>query len=303
MPIPAGTVTPTLAGYRPATATSLANCFLQLDDWAASAIDDSGVEWWLTGLEGWNGSPDPRLSGVDRSSDHGQFDGPTYLASRVITATGVALAPDQTTALYARDVLSSLCWDTSRLYTLTVTEVGRPTRRADVRLNAATKIGEINPYAFDWQIQLKAPDPRRYGDEQTVVLNAPTGVSGGVTLPLTVPVTLTTAGTSTSSGTITNSGTFPTRPVVEFIGPLVDPQIANVTAGRTLGFEITLAAGDTLTADFDRRTVLLNGTASRSNTLTATAAWWQLDPGGNDVVFTAGGGTGTAVVRYSPAWL
>lgn len=304
MPIPAGPFVETLTGYRPATATSLTNCFIQLDDWAASAIDDAGVEWWLTGLEGWNGSPDVRLSGVDRPQDHGQFDGPTYLASRVITATGTAIAPNQTTALYARDVLSSLCWDTGRLYELRVTEVGRPVRRASVRLNTATKIGPINEVAWDWQIQLKAPDPRRYGDDETaLVLSPPTGASGGITLPLTVPFTLSTTGLSTSGGTAINAGTFPTRPVVTLAGPLVDPQIANLTSGRSLSLNITLASGDTLVLDFDRRTVILNGSAGRSNTLTSSAAWWQLNPGGNDLAFTAGGGAGTATVRFASAWL
>lgn len=304
MPIPAGTLVTTLAGYRPLTATSLTNCFLQLDSWAASAIDASGVEWWLGTLEGWNGTPDPRLSGVDRPQDHGQFDAPTYLSSRVITATGTAIAPDQTTAMYARDVLSSLCWDTTRLYTLQVTEPGRPVRRADVRLNAATKIGEVNPYAFDWQLQLKAPDPRRYGPTATpLVLTPPTGATGGVTAALTVPFTLSTTGLSTSNGVVTNAGTFPTRPIVTLAGPLVDPQIANLTSGRTLSLNIVLVSGDSLVLDFDRRTVMLNGSASRSNTLTASASWWELAPGGSDIQFTAGGGAGTATVTWASAWV
>jgi hypothetical protein len=288
--------------YRPPTTATMAD-YITLDGWAATGVDTQGTEWWLSTLDGWHGTPDLRLSGVDRVQDHGQYDGPSFLASRVITAAGTAISPDRATALLARDIVSSLCWDASRLYTLQVTGPAG-TRRAQVRLNAATKASELSEVAFEWQVQFKAPDPRRYDDtEQVITLTPPTGAVGGLTVPFTAPFTISTSGLSTSSATLTNNGTVATRPTVTLTGPLVDPVIANVTAMRSLSFTITLAAGDTLTIDFDRRTALLNGTASRGNTLTSSAAWWELAPGGNDVAFTAGGGTGTAEVRWRSAWL
>lgn len=296
--------------YRPTPPAILTDVGVMLDGWAAGTnpddvTDSAATEWWLTGIDGWNGSPEVRLSGVDRPQDHGQFDGPSYFGTRVVTLSGVAICPDKPTALLSQDIVASVAtWDPSQLYLLQVAEVGRPTRRANVRLNAATKVGDFNGTSFSWQLQLKAPDPRRYDDiESVIALSPPTGASGGVTLPLTVPFSISTTGLSTSSATATNAGTVATRPTVTFAGPLVDPQLANVSAGRSLSFLITLAAGDTLVADFDRRTVLLNGSASRSSTLTSAAAWWELAPGGNDLAFTAGGGDGTATIRWRSAWL
>jgi hypothetical protein len=289
--------------YRPPSTAAVAD-YISLDGWSASAVDEQGTEWWLAKLDGWHGSPDGRLSTVDRPADHGQFDGPTYLTSRVITASGTAIATDRTGALLARDIVSSLCWDPSRLYTLRVTEPGRPTRRASVRLNTGIKVAEVSDVAFDFQIQWKAPDPRRYADIETILtLSPPTGAVGGITYPLTVPFSFNTTGLSTSSATAVNAGTIATRPLVILHGPLVDPQIGNVSAQRTLSFLLTIAGGDSLTVDFDRRTVLLNGTASRASALTATAAWWELAPGGNDLQFTAGGGDGLCEVRYRSSWL
>lgn len=296
--------------YRPTPATILTDVGVTLDGWTAGTHqadigDSQATEWWLTGLEGWNGSPDVRLAGTDRPLDHGQFDAASFYGSRVVTLAGVAICTDKTAALLAQDIVASVAaWDPTRLFLLQVSEPGRPTRRAMVRLNAGTKIGGFDGLSFDWQIQLKCPDPRRYDDvEQLVTLSPPTGATGGFTAPVTAPIVSTTTGVSTSSATVTNAGTIATRPTVTMRGPLVDPQLASVSAGKSLALQITLATDDVLVLDFDRRTILLNGSASRSSTLTATAAWWELPPGGTDLAFTAGGGSGTAEVRWRSAWL
>lgn len=297
--------------YRPTHTTLAADTYITLDGWAATnnpgdAADTTLTEWWLTSLDGWHNTPDLRLSGVDRPQDHGQFDGPTYWTSRVITATGTAIAPDKPTAYTARDIITSLCWDPAVLWTLQVTEPGPGTRRAYVRLNTATKTSDVNDVAFDWQIQFKAPDPRKYADiepSSPVTLSPPTGAVGGVPYPTTVPFSFTTVGLATSTASITNAGTAPTRPTVTLNGPLADPQIANVTVGRSLAFTgLNIAAGDNVVIDFDRRTALYNGSASRNNYLAASSAWWELAPGGNNITIAAGGGSGTAVIAWRSAW-
>jgi hypothetical protein len=296
--------------YRPTPATILTDVGVTLDGWTcgthqADIGDAAGTEWWCTSIDGWAGSPDVRLSTVDRVQDHGQFDGPTFFGSRVITVAGVAICRDKTQSMIAQRIIGSVAtWDPSQLYLMQVSEPGVGTLRSSVRLNAATKVGGWTGLAFEWQLQLRSPDPRRYDDvESLMVLYPPTGASGGITLPVTVPFTLSTTGVSTSSGVATNAGTVATRPTVTLRGPLVDPQIAHVDVGRSLSLSITLASDDVLVLDFDRRTVLLNGSASRSSTLTSTAAWWELAPGGNDLAFTAGGGDGSAEIRWRSAWL
>lgn len=295
MPIP--------AEYRPAT-VSLEQIRLAVDGWTAGAVDTQGTLWRPTTLEGWWESAPIATSIVDRPLDHGGFDGPSFYRPRVITVGGVAVSPDLATNLRARDIVASMCADPSVLYPLVVTEPGRPSRRCMVRMSSAAKARDVTDTICEWSLIFVAPDPRRYDDTETVLtLTPPTGAAGGLTLPATVPLTLATAGGPRSATTVTNAGTIATRPIVAFNGPLVDPQIANVTAGRSLSLSITLAAGDQIVADFDRRTVLLNGSASRSSALTDSAAWWELAPGGNDLAMAAGGGTGNATIRYRSAWL
>lgn len=295
--------------YRPTIPGTALDAVVTLDNWScatnsADVVDSQGTEWWLTGdMDGWHGTAGVRLFGADRASEHGQFDAPSLFGPRVVALQGTAISTSKAAANLARDIVSSLCYDPSRLYVMQVAELGVPTRRCSVRLNAPVKVSSVSDAAFDWQVVLKAPDPRRYDDtESALVLQPPTGATGGIQFPLTLPFSFSTTGLSTSSGVATNAGTIACKPVVEFRGPLVDPQIAHLGQAKSLGMQITLATGDVLVADFDRHTIVLNGSASRATTLTASAAWWQLDPGGNDLVLTAGGGDGTATVRWRSSW-
>jgi hypothetical protein len=292
------------AVYRPGF-TPLTGLTLTLDGWTGPGTDTNGAEWWLSRFDGWYGTPGVRLGTADRPQDHGLFDGPSYYGGRVITAQGTTIAPDQATALLCCDILSSLCSDPSQTYTLQVTEPGRPTRRCQVRLNADIKVSDIYYNAFDWQIALLAPDPRRYADSLTQFTLIPpaSGGPGGFTFPIVFPLVIPTSGVSSSTWTATNNGTIATRPVVTMVGPLVDPQIANLTTGRTLAMTITLASTDTLVVDFDKRSITLNGTASRTSALVAGAAWWDLPPGQNLISLAAGGGAGTATVAFRSAWI
>lgn len=296
---------PLSATYRPPVSSYLTGWHASLDDWAAGGLDAAGVEWWLTDAPGWRDRPAPRNSGTDRPQDHGQFDAPSYLQARIITLEGTAVAPTAEAQYLAADIISSVCADPAVLYPLVVTEPGRPARRCMVRLNDATKVSA--PYGdgtvFDWNVQLKAPDPRRYADDLTSVpLSLPASSGVGITLPVTLPFPIPTSGSSTGTATVVNAGTLATPPVVTFVGPLIDPRVANITTGRTLGLTITLDAGQTLIVDMAARTVLLGGTVSRAYTITPGSAWWDLPPGSSDLVLTGGGGAGTATVTFRSAW-
>lgn len=290
--------------YRPAGNPTLTR-YVILDDWGSSGLDDDGTEWWTTKFDGWAGTPGVRAALTPRVQGHGAFDSPNFYDTRIITLEGTAIAASEDLKYKAVDTVTSLAaWNPATLYPLVVTEPGRPDRRAMVRLSSPTKVDVFSEYAFDWSIQLVAPDPRRYANDETVLtLTLPAAGSSGLTFPATFPATFPESGLSSGAATATNVGTIATQPTITFTGPLVDPQIANVTQGRTLTFNITLSTGDTLIVDTANKTVLLGGTASRAYTIQVGSAWWDLDPGGNDIKFTGGGGSGTAEIRYRSAWL
>ncbi|MEV4179947.1 hypothetical protein AB0J28_00690 [Streptosporangium canum] len=125
--------------------------------------------------------------------------------------------------------------------------------------------------------------------ERSVTIAAPTAGSGGLTYPLTYPLVYGTAG-SPNNANATNFGTEPADPVLTFTGPLTTPRVVNSTLTRALEFNITLGAGQTLTVDVGRGTVLLDGVTdrltSRTNSSVPVRAF-QFGPGDNNLTLLA----------------
>lgn len=102
-----------------------------------------------------------------------------------------------------------------------------------------------------------------------------------------------------------NSGNFPTRPIVAIAGPVDNPIVYNLNTGQYLQFAISLGVGDVLTLDTDLHTVILNGTASRRNTMTPSSQWWELAPGTTQILYGANTVQvgSIATVTYRNAWI
>lgn len=93
-----------------------------------------------------------------------------------------------------------------------------------------------------------------------------------------------------------------TPAIMTITGPIVSPVITNDTLGTSLAFNITLSASDTLTINLANRTVLLNGSANRRNTL-LQPNWFFFQPGGTFIRFGGGSGTGSFLtIQYRDAW-
>ena len=94
---------------------------------------------------------------------------------------------------------------------------------------------------------------------------------------------------------------------VEFLGQLANPTITNDTPSPEVWLKVgtAVAAGDSVTLDVDRTTVRRTSDgANIIGTLThsGSRAWMGLRRGLNNVTLTADSGTGTAVLRYRPAF-
>lgn len=144
-----------------------------------------------------------------------------------------------------------------------------------------------------------AGDPRWYSDLlHTSTLNAPVTVSGkGFNKQFDYGW-----GGSGSAGSaeIINEGSLATWPVITLTGPLTNIVLTNETTGKTLTITYTLALGETLVIDFNAKTVLLNGTASRYSA--KSGLWWQLVPGSNTIRMTANSGAGSGSISWRDAW-
>jgi hypothetical protein len=273
-----------------------------VDTWSANTLDDDGVEWWVTGENGWSSGPPIRLELTNRPQRDGTFDAPSFRGARVITLEGTAIAPDPDVKERAKNRLAAVLADGSALAALTVQE-RLSVRRAMVRLSAETKIADTTPYTFDWSLQLTAPDPVRYGDDQHTVACGLPQPGLGITFPIAAwPLDF--GQPNDGSMTLNNAGTVTTWPVWTITGPCVQPVVRNAGTGDSLGFGLTLYGGDVLVVDVAARTIRLNG-ASRRGALLPGSIWFGLPPGGTGVEFDAQRTDTPAVLSaaWRDAWL
>jgi hypothetical protein len=285
-----------VAGYTPGQV--LGGRTVTLGAVTLGAVDSAGVAWTLNrdGLQGWD-SPEVRTQYSDRQADHGAWAGPTYLAARVVTLAGTITAPDLAALDTAVEQLLAAASLTDTVLSVAETVPKQATVRRSGRVLVRLETDRIAAYS----VMLTAADPRRYSTtEQAVSTGLPVS-SGGVTLPITLPLTI-TAGSSSGTITLTNSGTIATRPRFIVSGPvpgfaiLVQYQDSTV---RQLAYTDTLGLGDSLTIDTDARTVLLNGTVSRRRYL--SGPWPDIPPGQTITVQWTSAGSDPTALLYGAA--
>lgn len=272
-----------------------------VDGWSGNAVDDDGVEWWVTKEDGWSGGPDVRLTLASRPQRDGGFDAASFRSVRVITLEGLAIAPDSDARERAKSRISAVLADGSTLSELTVRE-RTLTRRALVRLSSGTKVVDKSPYTFEFSLQVTAPDPLRCGTEVRTATCGLPRPGPGVRFPLRFPAYF--GDPVDGSLGLSNAGTAVAWPLWTITGPCRQPVIRNDSTGQRLAFGLRLLAGDTLVVDVVARTVLLGG-ASRRAALLPRSAWFGITPGNTTIGFDALDPTesGTLTATWRDSWV
>jgi len=278
---------------------------ITLDGLRFNANEDTDPEgcYWPTAMTGWNTRRN-RNQRTAKPTLPGSYRVPPPAQEKVISLRGTCIAPTALARARAENRLAGLCPVPENLYRMVVTEEsGDVYRNVELEMSEPSRINEL---AFQFVIQVAAPDPFKYST--TTKANS-TGlpVSGGgldwtdpTGLDWTDPVGL-SWGVPTSTGSIplTNLGTAPAWPTFTITAgptdPLVNPSITETSTGRVLQYNGTLVPGDSLvivTNPFGR-SVTLNGGADRRPNLTR-AEWFPIPIGGSTSVtfsasvFTAG---------------
>ena len=275
----------------------------ELDGWAGNATDDYGVDWIVTNESGWSDGAPVRLTTSDREGIDGGISGPVLRGARLITLSGVAMAPSRLAMLAAKDRWHTFAASApASVYPLVVAEE-HMTRQADVKLAGEPKAADVGSVSFRWELLLRADDPLRYATDLTLLATElPTGPESGLTFNAVFPLTFGGGGTGGALYAI-NTGNAPVWPVLTINGPVSNPSVQNLASGRTVAFDISLAADESLVIDMAARTVLLNGTANRRNALLASSSWWQIEPGSNEIQFRAAALTAASLqITYRSAW-
>ncbi|MFD5676106.1 hypothetical protein [Streptomyces sp. NPDC127040] len=255
---------PTILGLLPVTLGSL----------DLLATDDAGVDWVITDVKGWD-SPGVRAETAPRQADHGAWASPVYLDARPITLAGSIDAPTREALEAAIEQLIATVSLTDT--TLTVGET--IPKQATVRRSGQLLIERQGPYSATYSALVTAADPRRYSTTLQSQSTALPSTTGGLTVPVTLPIVISTT-TVAGSITLVNEGSIATRPIFTVEGPVTNPTITvQYPDGtvRALLYSSALEAGNQLVIDTDLHSAVLNGTTSRR--LYLSGQWAEIPPG------------------------
>ncbi|HEV7679988.1 MAG TPA: hypothetical protein VGQ42_15605 [Candidatus Dormibacteraeota bacterium] len=266
-----------------------------------------GTSYEVVNATGLDSLPDVYSADQPRSRDHGDWRGDDFAGGRTLTFLVEVIGATDTLYRANVDALRAATVPQTSEMPLIFQLAGmsgnrriycRPRRRMPPTDLASRFRMAAAPLEF------RATDPRIYDDTLQSFTIALAVATGGFSFPFTFPFTFGTGGTS-GVQVVTNTGNFATRPVITITGPVDNPTIESVTAGKHLTFAITLANTDTLTIDTDARSVLLNGTASRRNTMTSDSTWFELPPGASTLSYHANTVQvgSTAIIAFRSAWL
>lgn len=254
-----------------------------IGDVTFGVVNDDRVSVRLAGLEGWFGIGSTGQV-EERSGDDGGWLSPAHARPRVVRLSGRI---DGAEWAHLNDTIDRVvaAVPIRGLAPLYVTDHG-DTKVVWVRQEGEPLITRKGKWATV-SLSMVAPDPRKYSAEVTSASTGLPQTSGGLSLPLSTPVTV---GATTDAGVLvtTNSGNYATRPMLRVIGPAPAFTITHRTTGRSLTSSLEVPAGRFLELDTDRRRALLDGTEPRP----VTGAWFEYEPGDNEVAFSA--------VSYNP---
>lgn len=246
-------------------------------------------------LTGWTGTPKVDMGFQKRPQAPGAWaPAQTHPDEAIISIEGsnigTAYGMSRADALLLREDLVAL-YNEGRPITMIVADDLRTTTR-EVMVEAITLPWSIHP-DFDYSIDVRAEDPRRYGPPVTTVTTLEAAGTGlqlpyneGTGVGLLLPSDESPApdlgldlGTTGVNGriTITNDGN--TATVTEYTvsgGGMLDGfVIVNVTTGERLTYLGAVLAGTSIVLDGESQMAFINGTTPAGRWL-SSPQWWDI---------------------------
>jgi hypothetical protein len=227
-----------------------------------NTIDEDGVVWICTDIEGWWNHPEPDVQDIPRGYGDGSYDVRGRYQARQLTLNGVFLVPD---ASYVPAARSKLIANTDLVYVgdwLRTNE--NPTKASYVRLSGRPEITTVNARGrTEFSIGLRAPDPLKYewyeGNElgyRSVVIpgqSASPAVSGEGSVVNTgnayAPVVLEITGPLTGPGVIQNVTTNEEITIIESLRGVLTPAVSNKALTSNVATLTTSSAHNLLAGD------------------------------------------------------
>lgn len=183
-----------------------------LGDFIFNTIDEFGVVWVVTDIEGWWEMPSAEMPDIPRGFGDGSYDVQGRYNSRGLVLKGTFLVQQPSQVEAARDRLVAAC---NLVYKGAWLKTGNdPIRASFVRLSGEVRINTENARGrTNFEIGLRAADPIKYSWNDA----SPDGYSVAE-----IPAKNITIGYD-GIGDITNIGNYPVPCILEITGPLVSP--------------------------------------------------------------------------------
>lgn len=199
---------------------------IALGEFLFNTIDEYGVVWVITDIEGWWQHPEPDMPEIPRGFGDGSYDIKGRYQARILNLKGSFLTPSPSLVEAARDRLIAA---TNLVYRGAWLKTGIESdnkRSSFVRLSGAPSIQTITAKGrTDFSIGLKAADPIKYAWNDS----DPDGYER-----IEVPATNRTTG-ATGVETVTNIGNVDVPVNFEISGPITGPaRIYNRTTDKLL---------------------------------------------------------------------
>lgn len=279
---------------------------VRLGDLTFNTVDEFGCSWVLSDLDGWWNLPEPDLPDDPRPYQYdGSYETDGRYKPRDITLTGVII-PDQATPQDVAQARRRLLSGVNAIRNSVVLEVDEPdaSKTAACRLAGRPQvaISGLNG-VLQFQIPLRAADPRKFSTASGNVSSGILKTSGGRTYNRTFPQTY-PGGSTSGIASFENVGDYTSNAQIVVTGPVTDPSLEHLEQGKTISFNITLGATDYLTIDLESHSVVLNDSASRRNAVDLSSQWFNVQPGLNSIRFLGTtAGSPSMSISYRSAWI
>jgi len=201
------------------------NADINLNGLILNTIDEDGIVWVCTGINGWWGQSSSEVQDLPRGLGDGSYDVVGRYTARQLNLTGVILPPDPSYIDAARNKLVKAIDLVRKRGWLLADE--SPVKGALVRLSGQPSIEVVNARGrIEFEIGLRAPDPIKYHYDTTV--------DEGFT-----KATITSGG----SATFNNIGNTDVCVLMTVTGPFTaGSRIKNATNDQTITMITALAA-------------------------------------------------------------
>lgn len=202
------------------------------------------------GFQGWFDGVGIKSLDAEIPNGPGDFDNPQYAQSRIVSIDGWYLFNDVEAAQYQRNRLSGLLralppGETTAVFTVFTGEAGSyEWGRAKLADKVVIDVDGNDPLYGEFQIQLKFPDPHRYGVTRDAVI-------------------------SDLSATLSHQGNVAAYPKVMVSGLLGDGFTLTSSLGGTYTYIFPVLSGQVVTVDMARGLAYVNGVPAYGGTSVA----------------------------------